>query len=60
MCFVSNSVERTGGEAMRIDNGDNTAAMHTKPLPRIAFTKLRNEMGVVAICNGKMQAEGAL
>ena len=52
--FVSDSLERTGGEAVRVDSGDNTADMHTKPLPTIAFTKLRNEMGVVAICNGTM------
>ena len=51
---MSDSLERTGGEAVRVDSGDNTADMHTKPLPRIAFTKLRNEMGVVAICNGTM------
>ena len=52
--FVSDSLERTGGEAVRVDSGDNTADMHTKPLPRLAFTKLRNEMGVVAIGNGTM------
>ena len=43
-----------GGEAKRVDSGDNTADMHTKPLPKIVFTKLRKEMGVFAICNGKM------
>ena len=42
VCFVSDSLERTGGEAMKVDSGDNTAAMHTKPLPSIAFTKFRN------------------
>ena len=52
--FASDSLERTGGEAARADSGDNTADMHTKPLPRVAFTKLRSEMGVVAICNGTM------
>ena len=52
--FVTDSLERTGGEAVRVDSGDNTADMHTKPLTRVAFTKLPSERDVVAICNGTM------
>ena len=50
--FVSGSLERTGGEAVRADSGDNTSDMHTKPLPTVAFTKLRTEIEVVA--DGRM------
>ena len=30
--FVSDSLERTGGEAVRVDSGDNTDDMHTRNL----------------------------